>query len=402
MFFFLVCVVTLGGLAWFVMDPPEHVRTQAAVRARSRTMLQWAERLSFDRDPLAAALRARTRFAVITAVLVVANLAVFAALRMQSGAGDDAAALLRWGASFGPVTSSGEWWRLLTASFVHSSLPHLLINLAALTAVGFVLERLLGHVTFAAVYGAAAILGALASLSISPVTIESGAAPAIYGLYGLLVASWTWGILQRSTTTIRLQTIIRLAPSAALFVAYHSLDDGPARVAAQIGLVTGLACGIGLARCASLRTPGPRSVAATLAITAALAIAAAVPLRGIVDIRPEVERVCALEQRLAHTYQAAVEQFTTGRVDRDALVGVIEREVLPQLEDSRRRLETFTRIPPEHQPILRATETYLDLRVEGWRLRATALRKSSSGRLREADKLEHAALVAFAAIPRGT
>ncbi len=401
-FFSIVCVLMLGGFAWFVMEPMERARVQAAALPRAVLVLQWVERLRFDRDPLAPALRARTRLAVVTAGLVAANVAVFAALRSHGGSPTDAAAALRWGASFGPTTSSGEWWRLLTSSFVHSSLLHLLINLVALTTVGFVLERLLGHATFAAVYAASAIFGAIASLSISPVSVESGAAPAIYGLYGLLVASWTWGTLQHSTTTIRLQTIVRLAPAAGLFVAYHAMDNGPATVAARVALVTGLACGIGLTRCAGVRTPGPRSVAVTLAITATLAIAAAVPLRGIVDIRPEVDRVFVVEQRLARTYQSAVDQFTKGRLERKALVDVIERDVLPELEETRTRLETFTKVPPEHQPMLRATETYLKLRDEGWRLRAVALRQSSSAKLREADKLEHASLVAFAAIPRGS
>jgi hypothetical protein len=277
-----------------------------------------------------------------------------------------------------------------------------LINLAALTTVGGVLERLLGHISFAAVYAAASVLGAIASLASSPVSIESGAAPAIFGLYGLLLASWIWGRVQHSTSTIRLGTASRLLPAAALFVAYHSMDSAPAIAASQVALMTGVACGLGLARCAAVRTPRPRSVMVTLAITATLAVAAALPLRGIVDIRPEVERVFALEERLARTYQSAVDRFTSGRVDRKALVEVIEREVIPELQATRTRLDTFTRVPREHQPLLRATETYLKLRDEGWRLRAAALRQSSSARLREADKLEHASLVAFAAIPRGT
>jgi membrane associated rhomboid family serine protease len=401
-FFLTVCVLTLGGFAWFIMEPAERTRAEAVALAHLRHVLQWSGRLRFDRDPLAPALRLRTRFAVITAALVAANLAVFVALSLGPDPMSDPAAMLRWGASFGPATSSGQWWRLLTSSFVHASALHLLINLAALTTAGFVLERLLGHISFAAVYAACSVLGAIASLSSSPVSVESGAAPAIFGLYGLLLASWTWGRVQHSTSTIRLGTISRLAPAAALFVAYHSMDSAPSTAASQVALMTGVACGIGLARCAAVRTPRPRSVMATLAITATLAIGAAVPLRGIVDIRPEVERVVALEERLARTYQSAVEGFVGGRVDRKALVEVIERDVLPELEATRRRLVRFTRVPPEHQQMLVATETYLRLRDEGWRMRAAALRQSSSAKLREADKLEHASLVAFAAIPRGT
>jgi hypothetical protein len=50
--------------------------------------------------------------------------------------------------------------------------------------------------------------------------------------------------------------------------------------------------------------------------------------------------------------------------------------------------------------MLMAAQHYLKLREEGWRLRAVALRESSSPKLREADKLEHEALAAFRMIRR--
>src|SRR5215510_11248376 len=52
--------------------------------------------------------------------------------------------LVRWGANYGPSTTNGQWWRLVTAMFVHGGMVSLPINLAALVQLGVILERLIG------------------------------------------------------------------------------------------------------------------------------------------------------------------------------------------------------------------------------------------------------------------
>ena len=73
--------------------------------------------------------------------------------------------LVGWGGNVGVRTTNGEWWRLATAMFVHSGMFHLLVNTAALVQLGLILERLVGRLTFAAVYVAAGIFAGLASLA---------------------------------------------------------------------------------------------------------------------------------------------------------------------------------------------------------------------------------------------
>jgi membrane associated rhomboid family serine protease len=81
----------------------------------------------------------------------------------------------------------GEWWRLLTAAFLHIGPVHLVINMLALLVFGAELERQLGRWRFLGVYLVAALGGATAiQLFGYPGGYVAGASTAIYGLLGAL------------------------------------------------------------------------------------------------------------------------------------------------------------------------------------------------------------------------
>ncbi len=79
----------------------------------------------------------------------------------------------------------GEYWRLLTAMFLHGNLVHIFFNGYALYALGPEAERLYGTARFLAVYFLAGLAGSVASyaFSLSP---SVGASGAIFGLIGCL------------------------------------------------------------------------------------------------------------------------------------------------------------------------------------------------------------------------
>ena len=60
--------------------------------------------------------------------------------------------LLRWGADYGPLTTHGQWWRLLTATFVHVGLLHIATNMWCLWNLGLLGEPLLGPAGLIGVY----------------------------------------------------------------------------------------------------------------------------------------------------------------------------------------------------------------------------------------------------------
>lgn len=95
--------------------------------------------------------------------------------------------LLEMGAKSGPEILSGEIWRFITPIFLHVTIPHVLINMYSLYAIGPAVERFFGTARFVAVYLLSGIAGVILSLAFSPYP-SAGASGAIFGLLGALGA----------------------------------------------------------------------------------------------------------------------------------------------------------------------------------------------------------------------
>jgi membrane associated rhomboid family serine protease len=311
------------------------------------------------------------------------------------------ATLVAWGGNVGPLTTNGEWWRLVTAMFVHTGFWHLVINIAGLAQLGVMLERLVGHFALAAVYVAAGVFASVVSLFAYPLEVSVGASGAIFGIYGLLMASIAWGLIERSPLTIRLAALKPVAPAAGVFMLYTfatSLGNG----AELAGLVPGLVCGLVLAKGMSERKPPARRIAVAVAVSLGIAAVLALPLRRMCDARPEIARVIAFEGRTALAYQAAVNQFKLGAINAEALARIIERTIVPDLQQVLTRVTALERVPPVQEALVMSAEMYLRLRDQSWRLRAEGLHKSSMQTLRKADEREHDSLEAFEQLRAGS
>ena len=83
------------------------------------------------------------------------------------------------------VVVYGEWWRLITAAFLHFGLIHLVFNMLALLVFGAELERALGRGRYLTLYLVSALGGATAiQLFGASNILAAGASTAIYGLFG--------------------------------------------------------------------------------------------------------------------------------------------------------------------------------------------------------------------------
>jgi len=91
-------------------------------------------------------------------------------------------------ALFAPSVSTGQWWRLITAGFLHGSILHLLFNVYILWVLGSQLESILGKRQFIVIYFISLLGGSIASFLFSPFgTYSIGASGAIFGLMGAML-----------------------------------------------------------------------------------------------------------------------------------------------------------------------------------------------------------------------
>jgi membrane associated rhomboid family serine protease len=388
--YLILFLVIVSGFALCRMTAEDRERVIRAVLAAIPHVKSAAAYGRLECEPFRNALGERTRWPLVTPALIALNAAMFIFMLFGAGALGDPTTLVGWGASFGPRTTGGEWWRLLTSLFVHPGMLQLLVNLIGLVQIGFILERLVGRFAFAAVYVAAGVFASLVNLSANPLAVSVGASGAIFGLYGLLLASSIWGLLHRSIVTIPLMAVKRLIPAAAVFILYNVSNDGLGIDAELTGLATGFVCGLFLARSVSEGTPRARDMAIATAAAVVIAVAFAVPLRGITDVRPEIERVVGLEDRTASAYQTAVGRFRKGRMTAEAVAQLIDRTIEPELLAADAHLKAVNGVPREQQPLVASAEEYLRLRYESWRLRAESLRKADVPRLQEAGDTEPA------------
>ncbi len=121
---------------------------------------------------------------VVTYVLI-AICAIMYLISILAG-GTDALTLYKLGAVAPAAIKSGEIWRLLTGTFLHGGLIHLLVNMYSLFIIGTQLETYLGKGKFLTVYLVSAISGSLMS-SLFTNAISVGASGAIFGLLGSLL-----------------------------------------------------------------------------------------------------------------------------------------------------------------------------------------------------------------------
>jgi membrane associated rhomboid family serine protease len=387
-------LLIVGGAALYFTTAEERARTLQLVVSQLRQLRKTIDQHRLEPEPYRDALRARAPLPVATIGLVALNVLAFAVVVAGGANLSDAEGLASWGGNFGPRTTNGEWWRLVSAAFLHGGVLQLAVNVVALGQVGVLLERLAGRLALVSVYLIAGILAGLVNLVLHPMAVSAGASASVFGLYGLLASSTVWTFRRRSDVTMSWDAARRLLTVAAVFV-FVQLVSGGFGAAGRTGLLVGAVIGGILSREIGERQPPPLRVGAVAAVALIVAAVSAMPLRGITDVRPELRRVVEIEGRTAHDYDLAATQFRLGAVNAKALAQLIDGTILPELRQARTRVKALVGVPPEHQPLVASAEEYLRLRDESWRLRSEALHKANMNTLRKADRAERDSLDAF-------
>src|SRR6187401_2538671 len=116
---FLIAIIVIAAYVVYAMSPAERARLIAAARDMAETGLEAYSRQRSRPDAFRDTLTARTRVPFVTLSVVLLNVVVFVLMLLGPGSMSEADTLVRWGGSAGPWTTNGEWWRLVTATFVH-------------------------------------------------------------------------------------------------------------------------------------------------------------------------------------------------------------------------------------------------------------------------------------------
>jgi membrane associated rhomboid family serine protease len=121
----------------------------------------------------------------VTKVLVAANVVVYllAVASSSGGFSPSDQFIIDWGL-YGPAVADGEWWRLVTAAFLHANLIHILFNMLMLWWFGQALEAAVGPARFAGIYAVSALAGSAGALLLAPETFTVGASGAVFGILG--------------------------------------------------------------------------------------------------------------------------------------------------------------------------------------------------------------------------
>jgi rhomboid protease GluP len=199
-----------------------------------------------------------------TYLLLAINIAVFVWMTMHGVSLRDPTPdqLLHYGANSPSHVLDGEWWRLVTAMFVHIGIVHIATNMWCLWNLGLLGEPLLGPYGMVAVYVLTGVAGNLLSVAWDVIRVPpqyldrfvgAGASGAVFGIAGILIVLLSnkklpipWRELKRLRTSVARFAGINLVIGASTILPFFGnvvRIDNSAHIG---GFLCGLALGPGL------------------------------------------------------------------------------------------------------------------------------------------------------------
>ena len=134
---------------------------------------------------------------IVTTALIAINVGIYL---FQLAGGAPITANAGWifdhGFLYGPYVAQGDWYRLLSAAFLHYGPVHLGMNMLALWWIGRPLEDWLGPGRYILLYLVSGLAGSAGALIASPTVPTVGASGAIFGILGAAI------VLERQQTYV--------------------------------------------------------------------------------------------------------------------------------------------------------------------------------------------------------
>ncbi|MBV8430013.1 MAG: rhomboid family intramembrane serine protease [Solirubrobacterales bacterium] len=230
-------------------------------------------------------MRSASRVPIVTRALIVINVVVFLAetasgvrLGGCSGPINGCGSVWYHGVLAGPfISSEHQYWRIVTAGFLHDGILHIAVNMVSLYFVGSALEPAIGAINFAAIYFVSLLAGSFGALLFQPLVPTVGASGAIFGIFGaLIVVAYHRGIpiWQSGLGMVLLVNLIFSVTFSGISIGGH-----------LGGLVAGLICGEIVVQCQERRRI-PMVAYTGFALVAVASVAGALAVAGSQGLTP--------------------------------------------------------------------------------------------------------------------
>jgi membrane associated rhomboid family serine protease len=292
--------------------------------------------------------------------------------------------LLDWGGNLGILTGSGQWWRLLTAMFLHAGFIHLGFNLYFAWVVGRVCEQIYGSAAFAVVYLGSGLIASLVSAAWQPSIVSVGASGALFGAFGAFLA---FTIRRRSVLppefvrSVQRNGLILIGVNLAIGIAVPGID-----VVAHIG---GLVAGFGLGYLIATLAEKPvntareaKAVRVRAIVTASLA--AALVLVGGSLALPRWDNPMPVFDEFGERHDELFGRYGVLETPAERM-SMIEREILPFLREAELALRELERVPDTLRGLVDSRVRYYELQQQAFALDLEAMRSNDEVLLAEAE-----------------
>lgn len=189
----------------------------------------------------------RRKKAFVNIGLIAVNVIYFLYLEMN-GSSEDTQFMVSHGAMYAPlVIERGEYYRLITSTFMHFGINHIMNNMLILFILGDNLERALGHIKYLLFYLICGVGANVASMIINLSgyrnVVSAGASGAIFGVIGGLLYAVAVNRGQLEDLSTRQLVVVILC---SLYFGFTSTGvDNAAHIA---GLIIGIIMGVILYR----------------------------------------------------------------------------------------------------------------------------------------------------------
>jgi len=182
-----------------------------------------------------------TRHLVVTRALILINIAVFFYLVIVDSRALGGRAVTEGALDLGLnriFIADGDYYRLVSAGFIHFGILHLAFNMWALWQLGSMMEDAMGRLRFLTLYMASLLAGSAGVLVLGGLGITGGASGAVFGLFGAAAV----GLHQRGVNPLRTSVGTVLVLNLVLTFAIPGISIG-----GHIGgLVGGAICGLAM------------------------------------------------------------------------------------------------------------------------------------------------------------